>query len=142
MRASFGIAAETNPTFPFSSLTSTSSAFSPYALSATYSSIFPSSPARAIVTWTPRTSLGQATRPIDSLTRGGASLIAGVADGASCFLPPIVVAPRAEPRAEREQDRHRGEAPAPPPDDRLAAPLPEPVVRVESRMDVRYPASP
>jgi hypothetical protein len=41
-----------------------------------------------------------------------------------------------DPRAEREQDDRRGEPPAPALDKRLAAPIPELLVRVQAWMDV------
>jgi hypothetical protein len=54
------------PTSPFSSFTSSSIAFSPSFFIATYWSSLPGRPARAIVTWTPRTSFGsgRGCRPV------------------------------------------------------------------------------
>ncbi len=115
---------------PFSSLTSSSSAFRPYARSARYSPSFPSTDARPIVMCTPRISSG---------TRGIATIFD---DSATVRVPAELSSSGEERRTEHaagsqgQQRRRESGAAKPLAPARLMAPLAEPVAWVDSAMNV------
>ena len=115
------------PTSPFSSLTSSSSAVSPSCSRSRYSSSFPGSDASAIVTWTPRSSIGSVLGPV----AGAAASVARSAAGALALGRADEARAHSE-QADREEERaDGGAAPEALPPPCRSPTLAKPLVRVD-----------